>query len=60
MIGQYTDEEIQAKINRGTAVLASSYINGHVVIRTGSTNNYYRRNYDGSWTNYDCKTVYVR
>ena len=53
---QYTFEEIDAMPGRkqlysdGAGIL-------HTIIRTNSrTINYYRKMYDGSWLNYDCKT----
>lgn len=30
--------------------------NGKIVRRVGKTVNYYSKNEDGTWTNYDCKT----
>ncbi len=58
MIGMYTEEEMNQKILRSSCLItAKDYLGGNVVIRIGCANNYYRRELDDSWTNYDCKTV---
>lgn len=60
MIGQYTEAELFAMIEAaGESRSNLKYINGWACIRYGtSTYNYYRKCSDGSWLNYDCKTVY--
>lgn len=58
MIGQYTQDEINTKIELACNISdVKDYINGLVILVVGRTKNYYRREQDGSWTNYDCKTI---
>ena len=56
MIGMYTEDELFAM--KGIVSSAKMMYDGYVVRKIGSTYNYYRKESDGSWTNYNCKTVY--
>jgi len=59
MIGQYTEEEIKIKIRKGTIISSiNDYFKGYLIIKKGHTVNYYKREKDKSWKNYNCKTVY--
>lgn len=54
MIGQYTLDEL---LEKGHFVSSSKQQKeGLIVRRVGATTNYYCRESDGSWTNYDCKS----
>lgn len=55
IIGQYANEDFQNNIRK----IANTHAVGKCVIKRGSTINYYIQHQDGSWTNYDCKTVYT-
>lgn len=57
MIGQYSDKEMMLMIDACISS-AKSLVEGKIVRQVGHTYNYYSREKDGSWTNYDCKTVY--
>lgn len=54
MIGQYTEDELIAMEHIISSVAA--YKKGLIIRVVGSTTNYYRRERDGSWTNYKCET----
>jgi len=54
MIGQYTEEELFSM--KGIISSAQLLYQGKVVRLIGKTYNYYIRESDGSWTNYDCRT----
>lgn len=54
MIGQFTEKEIMQKCPECNL---KSFMDGILVRKRGKTVNYYRREIDGSWTNYDCRTV---
>ncbi|GAG12817.1 unnamed protein product [marine sediment metagenome] len=59
MIGQYTEQEIKTKIQKGVMLNSvDDFINGYIQIKIGYTINYYKKEQDGSWTNYNCRTVY--
>ena len=51
----YTDDEMKQK-NIITSV--RDFLNGYCVTKNGNTYNYYQRNHNGTWDNYDCKTRY--
>lgn len=56
MIGQYTEEEMFEM----TSIHDTIDLKRGLILRVrGNTHNYYQRESDGSWTNYDCKTVYT-
>ena len=56
MIGQYTYEEL---VNMGNIVSDINNLNKGLIVRhVGSTYNYYHVESDGTWTNYNCRTVY--
>lgn len=58
MIGQYSRAEISEKIRAASWSHTKDILMGRVVIQFGKrTLNYYREEADGSWTNYDCKTL---
>lgn len=59
MIGQYSNEEFEAMVEKAGIMRAKiNYPNKTAVIRYGrETHNYYHQHSDGSWTNYDCKTI---
>jgi len=54
MIGQYTNDEMMAmdRIISSVRILTR----GFIIRKVSKTVNFYRRESDGSWTNYDCKT----
>jgi hypothetical protein len=55
MKGQYTEEEL---INKGNFISSiKEFKEGYVVRLVGRTMNYYRKESDGSWTNYHCRTI---
>lgn len=57
MIGQYTEVEFFEKYDRAPSK-GINLSDGVAWIRISATTNYYCRESDGSWTNYDCKTRY--
>lgn len=56
-IGMYSNEEMLSMDNIISSV--ASMKNGLIVRKIGSTVNYYKKEMDGSWTNYNCRTVYA-
>lgn len=54
MIGQYTEAEMLSM----SGLHMDKFQEGLILRVIGSTYNYYRKESDGSWTNYNCKTVY--
>ncbi len=56
MEGQLTTEELKEMGH----IISSGYwaLNGLIIRKVGNTVNYYKQHFDGSWTNYDCKTKY--
>lgn len=56
MIGQISDAEMKRQIMHGSQNSTKGYIQGRICLKRGYTYNYYRRESDNSWTNYDCKT----
>ncbi len=54
MIGQYTEDELFAM--KGIISSAKLMYEGKVVRFVGKTYNYYKKEVDGSWTNYNCGT----
>jgi len=56
MIGTYTRDEMRAKANKHH-VTTGNWDRGRFTITIGQTKNYYRREHDGSWSNYDCRTI---
>jgi hypothetical protein len=59
MIGQFTEAEFFEKYDRAQ-YKGGKLSDGLVWLRFGATINYYRRESDGSWTNYDCRTRYTK
>lgn len=58
MIGQYSNEEMTLMISQQRCISSVlAYIMGNVSLVIGKTVNFYRREEDRSWTNYDCKTI---
>lgn len=57
MIGQYELEDLLHNIPGTIISGVKELIDGEITIKLGNTINYYKREYDGSWTNYDCKTT---
>ena len=55
MKGQYSNEEMLRMKNIISSV--RDLTNGLIVRHVGRTINYYCKHDDGSWTNYNCKTV---
>ena len=57
MTGQYTEAEFFSKYDKAQwkSITLSE---GTAVIQQRNTLNYYKRESDGSWTNYECRTVY--
>ena len=56
MIGQYSNKEFQSMLTSVRGQLDP--VRGTAWIRYGKyTINYYQQHSDGSWTNYDCKTI---
>ena len=56
MIGQYTHKEMVSM--KGIVSSVYQLEQGLIVRKRGHTYNYYRKESDGSWTNYDCRTKY--
>jgi hypothetical protein len=57
MIGQYSEAEFFAKYDAARSK-GIDLTEGTAWIHHGHTYNYYRRESDGSWTNYNCSTKY--
>lgn len=58
MQGQYSNDEFVQMYAASNNAKGCNIGNGTAWIRYGkSTINYYTQHSDGSWTNYDCKTV---
>lgn len=56
MIGQYTQNEL---LNMdGIVSSVKAFDNGLLIRQNGITINYYRKENDGTWTNYNCRTIY--
>ena len=56
MIGQYTLEEVLEM--KGTFSSLKRMVKHGIIVRLHRlTRNFYREESDGSWTNYDCKTI---
>lgn len=51
--GMYTQEELFSM--KGTITFNRRF--DHAIRRLRNTVNYYYKHSDGSWTNYDCKTI---
>lgn len=56
MIGQYTEKEVMAMEDSKNSLL-KLYLRGIIARQVGNTVNYYKKESDGSWTNYKCRTV---
>lgn len=58
--GQLTEEQFVSMLSSKSPFEYNvNYITKIAIVRYGkNTVNYYRQHDDGSWTNYDCKTVY--
>lgn len=56
MIGQYT---LNYLLNKPGRIISSArdLTRGKIIILLSRTVNYYKKEADGSWTNYDCKTI---
>jgi len=55
MIGQYTEQEFYRMYD--SAIFKKINLSsGLAWIQKGKTTNYYRKEEDGSWTNYNCMT----
>ena len=53
--GMYTHDEM---MKMGNIISSVENLNRGLIIRkVGKTVNYYSRHSDGSWTNYNCRTV---
>lgn len=59
MKGQYTDSEFTQMLKKAGAMRSDmDYTSKTAWIQFGKyTINYYLQESDGSWTNYDCKTI---
>lgn len=55
MKGQFSNDEMIRMSNIISSVNQLS--KGYIVRQVGKTVNYYRQHSDGSWTNYNCRTV---
>lgn len=53
----YTEAEFFAKYT-AARYKNIDLVEGKAWIHIGDTTNYYSRNVDGSWDNYDCRTTY--
>ena len=61
MIGLYTEEEIHGLTHRGGIISsAADFIDGKLTRIVNRTITYYRREVDGSWTNYKCRQSSVK
>ena len=58
MIGQYTEQEFFEMFDRQGFGKSINLTNGLAYITKGKTTNYYKREADGSWTNYNCTSRY--
>lgn len=56
MIGQYTEKEL-ADMGGIISSVEEMVNEGKIVRLVSRTVNYYRREPDGSWTNYHCRTI---
>jgi len=57
MIGQYTKDEL-ISMGHIISTLKQEHKDGIIIRQIGNTVNYYRKESDDSYTNYDCKTKY--
>ena len=55
MIGQYSEKEVLNMSGRVSSI--NLFLKGKIIRKVGLTINYYRKERDGSWTNYNCRTV---
>ena len=58
MEGQYTTAELLKMGNIISTANSNPGLQPIIIRKVGNTINYYCQHYDGSWTNYDCKTKY--